>query len=538
MQNLPPEQGQIPGQTQGSDPLSPASATTGFDPLKIGALALSIAPLLVAVIFLLDPPNSLLAIALLAVAGITALAARATLRELGKRIEEAEENRRFAEAMHQQAHTDPVTGVLNRAGFDDRLQVIVGELPADGKLALIWLDMCRFKQLNDALGHLVGDKVLVEVARRIKDRAPADIALCRFASDEFLLAVPVETTGEAQALAAQIGDALDRAFHVNGNRITCGAMIGVALVPDDADNADKLMTAANLALYQARSSGRSEVRFFDDSMTRAVARRKEIEVELRTAIQRDELSIFFQPIIDLDTGKIRKFEALVRWFHTDKGELRPDEFIPVAEESGLIITLGNWITAQAARAASTWPEDVTLALNLSPRQIKAPGAALGILSALREAGLDPARLELEVTESLFLEDDEHIAEFIDGLSQEGVRFSLDDFGTGYSSLNYIQRHPFRTIKVDRSFVSGANSGARSEAIIRAVAEMGSMLDMDVVAEGLETIEQVQAVREAGCTLGQGWYFSRAVPDFTAAMLLAQEREQLHGMGITPARKAS
>jgi EAL domain-containing protein (putative c-di-GMP-specific phosphodiesterase class I) len=197
----------------------------------------------------------------------------------------------------------------------------------------------------------------------------------------------------------------------------------------------------------------------------------------------------------------------------------------VAEETGVIVTLGNWITAQAARVAATWPEDVTVAVNLSPLQIRAPGAALGVKNALREAGLDPRRLELEVTESLFIEDNHSTAAFIDELSEIGVRFALDDFGTGYSSLGYINTFPFSKIKVDRSFVSGAQVGKKSDAIIRAVAEMGTTLGMDIVAEGLETIDQVQVVRNAGCNLGQGYYFSRAVPDYLAAMLLAQEREQ-------------
>jgi len=293
------------------------------------------------------------------------------------------------------------------------------------------------------------------------------------------------------------------------------------------------MKSADLALYHAKTNGKNQVSFFDQSMTRDLVRRKEIEAELRAAIERDELSIFFQPIVDLETGRIRSFEALVRWFHPEKGELRPDEFIPVAEETGVIITLGNWITSQAAKACAGWPEDVTIAVNLSPIQIRAPGAALGILNALKEAGLAPSRLELEVTESLFIDNDDNTTRFIAELASEGVRFALDDFGTGYSSLGYINKYPFSKIKVDRSFVSGPNVGRKSDAIIRAVAEMGSTLEMDIVAEGLETIEQVRAVRNAGCTLGQGYYFSRAVPDYLAAMLLAQESDK--GDGISSRR---
>ena len=293
-------------------------------------------------------------------------------------------------------------------------------------------------------------------------------------------------------------------------------------MPDDGTDADRLMQAADLALYHAKLDTRGSHRFFDASMTRELVRRREIEAELRQAIKRDELSLFFQPIVDLKTGRIRCFEALLRWFHPVKGELRPAEFIPVAEETGVIVTLGNWITRQAALACAQWPEHISVAVNLSPLQIKAPGAVLGIEQALREAKLDPSRLELEVTESLFIEDSEQTAAFIEELSAKGVRFALDDFGTGYSSLSYIHKFPFSKIKVDRCFVSGQDAGPRAHAIIRAVAAMGRGLDMEIVAEGIEEQEQVETVREAGCTLGQGYFFSRAVPDYLAAMLLAQE----------------
>jgi predicted signal transduction protein with EAL and GGDEF domain len=312
-------------------------------------------------------------------------------------------------------------------------------------------------------------------------------------------------------------------MRIAGHRIESSASIGISILGPDTPDLDHLMQNAGLALYHAKVAGRHQACFFIPSMTRDLTRRKEIEAELRGAILRDELSIYFQPIMDLATGRIRGFEALVRWFHPDKGELLPDEFIPVAEETGLIITLGNWITRTAARACASWPEDVKLAVNLSPAQISAPGAALGVLAALREAQLDPARLELEVTESLFVEDKYETTVFMEQLAAEGVTFALDDFGTGYSSLHYINKYPFSTIKVDRSFVSGPTTGLRSEAIIRAVAEMGNTLGMEIVAEGLETPEQVEAVRRAGCTLGQGYHFSRAVPEHLALRLLDEER---------------
>ena len=445
-------------------------------------------------------------------------------RTLREQIIAADTSSRMAEQMRELACRDVVTGLLNRAGLHQEALDMLMRLPEDRKIALFWLDLDRFKEINDTFGHQAGDTVLAEVAERIRTAAPQDAAISRFGGDEFIVVACVRDSAEAEAMARSLNTAIARPARAAGRRIETSASMGVALLPGDGSDLDTLMQSADLALYHAKVGGKNQACFFDKAMTRDLVRKKEIETELRAALQRDELSIFFQPIVDLETGKIRTFEALVRWFHPEKGELRPDEFIPVAEETGVIITLGNWITAQAAKACAGWPEDVTIAVNLSPVQIRAPGAALGILAALREARLDPRRLELEVTESLFIDDDANTARFIEQLAAAGVRFALDDFGTGYSSLGYINKFPFRKIKVDRSFVSGPNIGKNSDAIIRAVAEMGAKLGMDIVAEGLETIEQVEAVRQAGCTLGQGYYFSRAVPDYLAAMLLAEERQ--------------
>ncbi|MGB3738904.1 MAG: EAL domain-containing protein [Pontixanthobacter sp.] len=437
-------------------------------------------------------------------------------------IGSAETSAHLAERMRRLARTDVVTGLTNRAGHNHDLMDRLMRLEDGRILALFWLDLDRFKEVNDLLGHPVGDKVLREVAERLGDVAPDNAAISRFGGDEFIMFCDVSDRKHAEKLASEIHAEIMRPMRIDRERLEVNASIGVALLPDDGVDADDLMKKADLALYHAKANGRKQTCFYSSTMSRDLARRREIEAELRVAIQRDELSIYFQPIVDLATGRIRCFEALVRWFHPQKGELRPDEFIPVAEETGVIITLGNWITAQAAKAAANWPADITLAVNLSPLQIKAPGAALGIRNALNEAGLDPSRLELEVTENLFVDDNSATETFMAELSAIGVRFALDDFGTGYSSLRYIQRYPFGKIKVDRSFVSGPNVGRKTDAIIHAVAELGSRLEMEIVAEGLETIEQVHSVRAAGCTLGQGFYFSRAVPDYVAAMLLTQE----------------
>lgn len=490
--------------------------------IALGQLGLVVFPIFCVSLYIGSLPFLFLAANMLLLMPAMASITINVFKVLRDSIGAAEKSGELAEKMRVLARTDVVTGLANRAGLN---QDVIEKLMhiEDGKmLALFWMDLDRFKEVNDLLGHPVGDRVLLEVASRIREVAPENATVSRFGGDEFIIFCEVSDRKESERLASEIHAEIMRPVRIDGERLEIGASIGIALLPDDGNDADALMQNADLALYHAKVNGRRQSCFYDPTMSRDLVRRREIEAELRSAIIKNELSIFFQPIIDLETGRIKTFEALVRWFHPEKGELKPDEFIPVAEETGVIVTLGNWITAQAAKAAAQWPDDVTIAVNLSPLQIKAPGATLGIINALREAGLDPSRLELEVTESLFLEDNGATEHFIQELSAIGVRFALDDFGTGYSSLGYIQKYPFSKIKVDRSFVSGPNVGKKTDAIIHAVAELGSKLEMDIVAEGLETIEQVRTVREAGCTLGQGFYFSRAVPDYLAAMLLAQE----------------
>lgn len=492
--------------------------------IAVGQLALACLPIAFAAFWTATPGFIALGVTIILLIPAMVSIAGNIFQVLRDSIASAETSARLAEKMQVLARTDVVTGLANRAGLNHAMVETMMGVDENSHLALIWIDLDRFKEVNDLLGHPVGDRVLSEVAKRLGTVSPDGSTVARFGGDEFIVFCPIADRKEAERIASEIHCEIMRPFRIDGERLEVRASLGVALLPDNGTDADTLMQSADLALYHAKVGGRAQTCFFDSSMSRDLVRRREIEDELRAAIQRDELSIFFQPIVDLDTGRIKTFEALVRWFHPEKGELRPDEFIPVAEETGVIVTLGNWITAQAARIAAQWPEDVTIAVNLSPLQIRAPGAALGIKNALREAGLDPRRLELEVTESLFIEDNHATGEFIEELSEIGVRFALDDFGTGYSSLGYINTFPFSKIKVDRSFVSGAQVGKKSDAIIRAVAEMGTTLGMDIVAEGLETIEQVQVVKDAGCNLGQGYYFSRAVPDYLAAMLLAQERD--------------
>ncbi|MXO87785.1 EAL domain-containing protein [Altererythrobacter aestuarii] len=503
-----------------------AVGNAGRPLIALGQMGLTFLPIVVASLVNGSPPYLVLAAILPTLTIGLSIVTLNVFSTLSRQVRSARRNAELAEHLHLQSRTDIVTGLLNRTGFSAEAKQVLGRADPDARIALFWLDMHRFKEVNDSLGHKMGDKVLKETAHRLRALTAPGAVLARFGSDEFLLLDTFASAREAENLAGLLSSEMAAPMRLGGHRIESGASIGMTSRIDGEQTLDEMMQQADLALYHAKAAGRHQICQFAPSMTRILVRRKEIEAELRAAIQRDELSIYFQPILDLSSGRIRSFEALVRWFHPEKGELAPEEFIPVAEETGLIITLGNWITRQAALACAKWPNDITVAVNLSPIQIKAPGAALGILRALDDAGLSPERLQLEVTESLFLEDDESTAAFMDQLSGEGVRFALDDFGTGYSSLHYINKYPFRTIKVDRSFVSGPNIGRHSDAIIRAVAEMGSTLGMEIVAEGLETVEQVQIVRRAGCTLGQGYYFSRAVPEHMAAILLTEEADRL------------
>ncbi len=500
-----------------------AARNAGRPVIAIGQQVLTLGPLIVGCLMAGDAAYRFLAASLVLLLPAMASITLNTFRMLKESIQAAEMSAQLAEKTQVMARTDVVTGLLNRAGLNHALIERMMALGPDTKLALFWVDLDRFKEVNDTLGHQTGDRLLCEVANRLNSAVPQGACVARFGGDEFIVACEMTERRAIEELANRLLHDLTQPMRVDNNRLEIGSSIGIAVLPDDGVDLEAVMKGADLALYHAKVNGRKQLSFFDPSMTRKLVRRKEIEAELRLALQRDELSIFFQPIVDLATGKIRAFESLVRWFHPEKGELRPDEFIPVAEETGAIITLGNWITAQAARVAATWPDDVTVAVNLSPLQIKAPGAALGILSALRTAGLDPRRLELEITETVLLEHSETTEVFMQTLADAGVRFALDDFGTGYSSLSYLSQYPFSKIKVDRSFVSGVNAGKKSDAIIRAVSGMATTLGMEIVAEGLESIAQVHSVREAGCTLGQGYYFSRAVPDYLATMLLAQER---------------
>lgn len=444
-------------------------------------------------------------------------------RRIAAQMLTVDDSLRAARILQQQSQTDEVTGLANRTGFRSRLEELVADCSADRFVLLLRMDLKRFRALNGVLGAKSGDRWQAEIAKRIRENSPENSVLARFGGGEFALACTADCAAEARQLAEGVIDAMGQPLRIDGTLIDSRVFAGAALLPPAKETAARLLPAAEQALAHAKACDILQPVFFDSSMTQEKEHRRALEDELRGAIMRDELSLHYQPIIDLESGRIRAFEALVRWFHPEQGEVPPSKFLPIAEETGLIFTLSSWVIAKAAQAGSRWPDHLGLAVNLSPMQIRTPDAARGILTALHEAGFDPARLVLEITARPFEQGDADIVEFMAEMAREGVGFALDDFGTGSSALGHVHRYPFSTIKVDRSFISGPLLGREGEAIIKAVVEMGKTLNMEVVAEGLETLEQVNTVRQAGCTLGQGYYFSRPVPESMVTKLLAGEQ---------------
>jgi len=485
-----------------------SARNAGRPTIAMGQLVLVSLPVIVASIALATLVSLTLLLTIVFLIPAMASISLNIFKVLRDSIAAAETSAQLADKMQTLARTDVVTGLANRAGLNHAMVETLMEVDEESNFALIWIDLDRFKEVNDLLGHPVGDRVLLEISRRLKDVCPENSTVSRFGGDEFIIFCAITDRKDAERISSEVHAEIMRTIRVDGNRLEVRASLGVALLPDDGLDADTLMQRADLALYHAKVGGRAQTCFFAPSMTRDLVRRREIEGELRTALQREELSIFFQPIVDLESGKIRTFEALVRWFHPEKGELRPDEFIPVAEESGVIVTLGNWITAQAARIAAQWPEDVTVAVNLSPLQIRAPGAALGIKNALREAGLDPRRLELEVTESLFIDDNHATASFIEELSAIGVQFALDDFGAGYTSFRNLKALDIDILKIDGSFVTGLAQSRENQLFVRTLIDLARNFGMKTVAEWVDNDHDARILKALGVDYLQGFYIGR------------------------------
>ena len=428
--------------------------------------------------------------------------------------------RRAAGRIAELARFDPLTGLANRTLVRETIEAALGT----GGCALLFVDLDRFKTVNDTYGHAAGDRLLQQVAARLHQSAGPTARLGRLGGDEFAVVLAPPNPRRAGRVAHEIVGALSQPFVVDGQSVVIGASVGWALGPEDGATVDALLRAADLALYEVKGAGRGDARRFTARIAARAAERRALEADLARALDRDELSLAFQPVIETADERVSGFEALLRWTHPTLGEIPPAKFIPVAEDTGLIVRIGAWVIAQACAQAARWPADIRIAVNLSALQFDDPDLVATIARALADNGVAADRLELEITESVFLNERPATRTSIARLKALGVRFALDDFGTGYSSLSYLRKLEFSRIKIDRSFVQRAAAReTESTAIIQAIVAMAQSLGMATTAEGTETRAEFESCRQLGCEQVQGYFFGRPMPaeDATALVRMRQ-----------------
>lgn len=428
-------------------------------------------------------------------------------------LEDITERRAAEASAAESARLDPLTELPNRLLLREKLDEAIARLRRNGEgCAVLLIDLDRFKPVNDTLGHPVGDALLIKVADRLRTTVRPTDTVARIGGDEFvILQTGIKDSSDAQALARRLVDLIGRTYMVDGHLLTIGASVGVALAPGDGAEADQLLKNADLALYRSKVDGRGTFRFFEPEMDARMQARRRLELDMRQALARREYQLHYQPQLSLETNSVTGCEALLRWHHPERGMVSPIDFIPLAEEIGLIVPIGEWVIRQACRDAASWPAPLTVAVNVSPAQFKSERLVETILSALSTSGLPAKRLEVEITEGVLLQENERTLKTLHRLRELGVRVSMDDFGTGYSSLSYLRSFPFDKIKIDRSFVKDLSVRPDGDAIIRAIAGLGKSLGMTTVAEGVETHDQMQRIRAEGCTDVQGYLISKPVP---------------------------
>jgi diguanylate cyclase (GGDEF)-like protein/PAS domain S-box-containing protein len=434
------------------------------------------------------------------------------------------EMKRSQERASRLAHYDSLTGLANRFQMSRMLETILASpQDKDRACAVMLLDLDRFKQVNDTMGHPAGDALLKQVAQRLNCTAGETGRVGRLGGDEFQVIVPghVERKNLAE-LATQVIHSLSQPYSIEGQRVVIGASMGIALSPDDGLTSDELIRNSDLALYAAKDLGRGRFHFYASDLHAHAEARAQMERDLRDAIAQGQLELYYQPVVSVATERISGFEALLRWSHPQKGWIPPDKFVETAEDSGLIAQIGEWALRTACHDLAQWPEDVRVAVNVSPLQFSNPQLPSIITSAIAQAGIHPSRLELEITESVFLTDDEGTDAMFTALKRVGVRLALDDFGTGYSSLGYLKKAPFDKIKIDQSFVRGATQpGSRNGAIIASITSLAHALGMDTTAEGVETLDELDLVRMLGCSHVQGFIYEKALSAEAATARLAE-----------------
>ena len=428
-------------------------------------------------------------------------------------FEDVTERKEAEERIARMARYDELTGLPNRNLFRERVGEALARVQrSGGQFAMHLIDLDRFKGVNDTLGHPVGDRLLHAMAQRLQAAVRKGDTIARLGGDEFVvLQLRLGQAEEAGQTAQRLVDALAVPLEIDGHRVHISASVGIALAPHDGSDGDELLKNADMALYAAKADGRGIFRFFDPAMDAAAQARRALELDLRNALGRGELDVYFQPLVHLESNRISTCEALMRWRHPERGPISPADFIPVAEETGLIVPLGEWVLNRACAEAAKWPASVRVAVNLSPAQFKDSDLPRVVITALARSGLAPDRLELEITETVLLQDSDATMKAMGQLQALGVRMSLDDFGTGYSALSYLRKFPFRKIKIDGSFAKDLSTDSGSLAIIRAVAGMGADLGMDIAVEGIETEEQLRLIRAEGCGEAQGYFLGRPMP---------------------------
>jgi diguanylate cyclase (GGDEF)-like protein len=409
------------------------------------------------------------------------------------------------------AHHDALTGLPNRVLFHIRLDEAVARARRGDRCAVLYLDLDHFKAVNDTLGHPVGDALLREVTQRLKRQVREVDTVARLGGDEFAIVQLINQAADSTVVAKRVIEAVGAPYEFNGDRVVIGTSVGIAIVPDDGVTVDEIMKNADMALYRSKANGRGRYHFFEPEMNARMQARRALDLDLRHALADGEFRVFYQPLINLATHSVCGFEALVRWQHPERGMVSPADFIPLAEETGLVVPLGKWVLRQACAEAATWPGNLKVAVNLSPVQFGSATLLEDVRAALADSGLKPRNLELEITETAMLADTDAVLAILRQLSDLGLGIALDDFGTGYSSLSYLQRFPFSKVKIDRSFVAKLGQDGDTDTIVAAVIDLCNRLRMVTTGEGVETVAQLNSLASLQCVEAQGYLFSRPVP---------------------------
>ena len=451
------------------------------------------------------------------------------LIDANQRLKEEIADREELQAKSQYlAYHDSLTGLGNRLLFKEQLDEALRDVSVTPyPLAVLFLDLDGFKAVNDTLGHSVGDLLLKSIAAKLRDLLPATDRIARLGGDEFaILQISSPQPTSSTHLAESIIEIVGCPHNIDGHEVTVGASIGIAIARPGEMSTENLLKSADLAMYSAKSEGRGTYRIFDPQMDAILQTRRSLERDMRTSLAQGGFELYYQPLVNLQTKRVTAFEALMRWHHKERGSVPPSEFIPVAEDMGLIIQLGEWALRQACMEAANWPDDIRVSVNLSPLQFSKGNLVSTVVSALATSGVAASRLELEITESVLLEKTERNIAILNQLRELGIRISMDDFGTGYSSIGYLRSFPFDKIKIDQSFVRDLLVDDGSLAIVRAIASLGVSFGMTTTAEGVETEEQMRCLNLEGCVEVQGYLYSKPVPTSEIAAVLAGLHQEL------------